>query len=68
MRCLARPDSHDCSHDLAENILAQDPNIGTAIVFGHGRMQPGLLVEPTQPERGSEGGEQWVEKYKDLIW
>ncbi|EIW54137.1 acetyl-CoA synthetase-like protein [Trametes versicolor FP-101664 SS1] len=52
-----------------ENILAQDLNIGTAIVFGHGRIRLGLLVEPTQGERGSDdGSEQWVENYKDLIW
>ncbi|OJT07922.1 hypothetical protein TRAPUB_1201 [Trametes pubescens] len=51
-----------------ENIVAQDPNIGTAIVFGHGRIQPGLLVEPVQPKGGPQDGEQWAEKYKDLIW
>lgn len=45
-------------------MLMQDPNIRSAVLFGHQRMGPGLLVEPPSGFCHEQRGE----AYKDLIW
>ncbi|KAH9851134.1 acetyl-CoA synthetase-like protein [Lenzites betulinus] len=58
-----------CNPVEIENMLAQHPNIGTAIIFGHGRVEPGILLEPKSDQLdGSAGRAEQVEKYKDLVW
>ncbi|KAL1937884.1 hypothetical protein VTO73DRAFT_12777 [Trametes versicolor] len=47
-----------------EGMLMQDPNIRSAVLFGHQRMGSGLLVEPPSGLYHEQRGE----AYKDLIW
>ncbi|KAI0819209.1 acetyl-CoA synthetase-like protein [Trametes gibbosa] len=51
-----------------EGILAHDPNIASALVFGNQRLEPGLLVEPAAGVVIPAGDAQALEEYKDLIW
>ncbi|EIW54172.1 acetyl-CoA synthetase-like protein [Trametes versicolor FP-101664 SS1] len=47
-----------------KGMLMQDPNIRSAVLFGHQRMGSGLLVEPPSGLYHEQRGE----AYKDLIW
>ncbi|KAH9851149.1 acetyl-CoA synthetase-like protein [Lenzites betulinus] len=51
-----------------EGILAHDPNIASALVFGNQHIDAGLLVEPAAGVVVPAGDEQALEKFKDLIW
>ncbi|XP_006463297.1 hypothetical protein AGABI2DRAFT_120116 [Agaricus bisporus var. bisporus H97] len=49
-----------------ENIFIQDKNIATAIMFGHGRFQNGVLVQPAEPFDPAD--ETKFIAFKNLIW
>ncbi|KAI0629575.1 acetyl-CoA synthetase-like protein [Trametes polyzona] len=38
----------------AESMLTEEPTIRSAIVFGHGHIEPGILIEPAAEQRGED--------------
>ncbi|KAK7030388.1 hypothetical protein VNI00_014132 [Paramarasmius palmivorus] len=52
-----------------ESILQQDPLIQTAVFFGRGRFQAGVLVEPTTESKfDPEADERHVSEFRNQIW
>ncbi|KAI0659473.1 acetyl-CoA synthetase-like protein [Cubamyces menziesii] len=49
-----------------EAILLQDPNIHAAIIFGRGRLQNGVIVQPKEPFDPSD--EAKLEEFRNKIW
>ncbi|KAJ3846639.1 acetyl-CoA synthetase-like protein [Lentinula lateritia] len=51
-----------------EGILAQDPNIKAAVMFGHGRFLSGVLIDPTSNNLLNSSSNNLLEEFKNLIW
>ncbi|KAI0669497.1 acetyl-CoA synthetase-like protein [Trametes maxima] len=51
-----------------EGILAHDPHIASAILFGRHRIEPGVLIEPAAGVSVPPGDAQKLEEFRDLIW
>ncbi|KZV64362.1 acetyl-CoA synthetase-like protein [Peniophora sp. CONT] len=49
-----------------EAIMRTDPNIAVVIMFGRGRFQNGVLIQPSIPVNPSDEGE--LIAYRNLIW
>ncbi len=55
-------------NDFPEIILIQDPHIRGAIMFGRGRFQNGVLVDP-KPQYAFDSRDQAkLEKFRNAIW
>jgi hypothetical protein len=50
---------------LIESIIAQNPHVKNAIIFGRGRLSNGVLIEPESYE---EMARMSVEAFRNLIW
>ena len=46
--------------------MLQDPNIHAAIIFGRGRLQNGVIVQPKEPFDPSD--EAKLEEFRNKIW
>ncbi|KAK0230499.1 hypothetical protein IW262DRAFT_1291609 [Armillaria fumosa] len=62
------PEDISCLPFFEENMLNQDPHVSGAVVFGRGRHQIGVLVEPNprfsfDPANGCK-----LAEFKNLIW
>lgn len=51
-----------------EAIIAQDPHIASAIMFGRHRIDTGVLIEPAAGVDLRGWDSKKVEEFKDLIW
>lgn len=52
--------------ERTEAILLQDPNVFACLMFGRGRFQNGILI---QPKEGFDGcDEVKLEEYRNMIW
>ncbi|KAI0629572.1 acetyl-CoA synthetase-like protein [Trametes polyzona] len=51
-----------------ESTVAHDPHISSALMFGNGRIEPGLLIEPASGVDLPPGNSRKLEEYIDLIW
>lgn len=51
-----------------ENHLVSSPYIAGAVMFGWGKLQPGVLVEPTAAYAIKPNDEGELIKYRNLIW
>ncbi|KAI0651021.1 acetyl-CoA synthetase-like protein [Trametes meyenii] len=49
-----------------EAILLQDPNISSAIIFGRGRFQNGIIIQPQKPFDPSDQAK--LEGFRNKIW
>ncbi|KAI0673258.1 acetyl-CoA synthetase-like protein [Trametes maxima] len=49
-----------------EAILLQDPNIFSAIIFGRGRLQNGVIIQPQNPFEPSD--EIKLEEFRNKVW
>ncbi len=61
---LYRIRSHDAS--LLEAILLQDPLVHAAIIFGRGRFQNGVIIQPKEPFESSD--EAKLEEFRNAVW
>lgn len=52
---------------VAEAIICEDPHISAAVMFGRGRSQNGVLIEPKK-EFAFELSDEKVAQFRDLIW
>ena len=48
--------------------MSQDPHVQTAVMFGRGRLQNGILVEPKQQFSFDTRDSAALEAFKELIW
>ncbi|KAH9889260.1 acetyl-CoA synthetase-like protein [Cubamyces lactineus] len=51
-----------------EGMIAQDPHVASAIMFGRHRIQTGVLVEPAPSATIAPGDAQKMKEFKDSIW
>lgn len=51
-----------------ENILNQDPHVQSAIMFGRGRFQAGVLVDPKDAFKFDPSDENKLAEFRNLIW
>lgn len=49
-----------------ESIIIQDPNITAAIIFGHGRFQNGVLIQPAVAFDSTN--ENLLSNFRNKIW
>lgn len=48
--------------------MSQDPHVQTAVMFGRGRLQNGILVEPKKQFSFDARDPAALEAFKELIW
>ncbi|KAJ3540826.1 hypothetical protein NM688_g6172 [Phlebia brevispora] len=51
-----------------ETIMLQDPHVQAAVIFGRGRLQNGMLIEPKKEYRFDPNDMATLESFKDAIW
>ncbi|KAG7091816.1 putative NRPS-like protein biosynthetic cluster [Marasmius oreades] len=51
-----------------ENLLNQDPHVATAVMFGHGRFNAGVLIEPKPAFRFDPADEKKLEEFRNAVW
>ncbi|KAJ3535272.1 hypothetical protein NM688_g7002 [Phlebia brevispora] len=51
-----------------ESILVQDPHIQSAVIFGRGRFNAGVLIDPIPSERFDPDDQQKLVSYRIKIW
>ncbi|KAK7472205.1 hypothetical protein VKT23_000327 [Stygiomarasmius scandens] len=51
-----------------ESIMNQDPHVTASVMFGHGRFQAGILIEPTQEEQFDPRDQQKLSEFRNKIW
>ena len=51
---------------MTEAILLQDPNVHACLMFGRGRFQNGILIQPKEVFDPSD--EVKLEEYRNKIW
>ncbi|KAF8989698.1 hypothetical protein BDQ17DRAFT_1288470, partial [Cyathus striatus] len=51
-----------------EGQLLKDPRISAAVMFGHSKFQPGVLVQPSPSYAFDPNDEVKLEEYRNLIW
>ena len=57
-----------CLYHISEGILAQDPHVLTAVMFGRGRFQNGVLIDPKPQFAFDPKDETKLEAFRKLIW
>ena len=53
---------------VAEAILNQDPHIKCAVMFGRGRFNTGVVVEPRPEDAFDPSDEKKLNEFRELIW
>ena len=53
---------------LLEHILTQDPHIKTALIFGRGRFNIGVLIEPTEQSKFDPADQEKLIEFRNKIW
>jgi len=56
------------SYQCIEAILLQDPHISGAIIFGRGRFQNGVLIEPKTEYGFEPRDEEKLAEFRNKIW
>ena len=56
------------AHHFLEGILTQDPHILSAVMFGRGRFQNGVLIDPKPQFAFDPKDEAKLENFRTLIW
>ncbi|KAI0759226.1 acetyl-CoA synthetase-like protein [Trametes elegans] len=51
-----------------EAIINEDVHVKTSVIFGKGRFQNGILVQPTETHAIDPSDLQQLEKYRNLVW
>ncbi|KAK6966634.1 acetyl-CoA synthetase-like protein [Favolaschia claudopus] len=54
--------------EKAKTMLTQDPHVQSAVMFGRGRFQAGILVEPNASFKFDPADEVKLAEYRNLIW
>ena len=49
-------------------MLNQDPRIQAAVIFGRGKFQPGVLIDPRNEYKFDPIDEQKLEAFRNLVW
>jgi hypothetical protein len=57
-----------CLYHFLEGILAQDPHILSAVMFGRGRFQNGVLIDPKPQFAFDPKNEAELENFRTSIW
>lgn len=53
---------------LSENILNQDPRIQAAVMFGRGRFNAGVLIDPKSDFKFDPTEKDKLADFRNLIW
>lgn len=53
---------------MKENMLNQDPHVLSSVMFGRGRFQAGVLVDPKPPYKLYPVDEAKLAEFRNLIW
>ena len=51
-----------------EKIIDEDPHVHMSIIFGQGKFQNGVIVEPAQGHVVDPGDMRQVAEYRNAIW
>ncbi|KAK7472181.1 hypothetical protein VKT23_000303 [Stygiomarasmius scandens] len=51
-----------------ESIMNQDPHVTASVMFGHGKFQAGILVEPIPEEQFDPRDQQKLGEFRNKIW
>ncbi|KAF8908295.1 acetyl-CoA synthetase-like protein [Mucidula mucida] len=51
-----------------ENILNQDAYVSASVMFGRGKFQAGVVIEPKEPYRFDPSDRSEVERFRNLVW
>ncbi|KAF8993889.1 hypothetical protein BDQ17DRAFT_1431390 [Cyathus striatus] len=51
-----------------ENILNQDPHVQSSVMFGRGRFQAGVLIDPKPQFKFDDGDDVQLSQFRNLIW
>ena len=58
-----------CASDvMLEILLSQDPHIRCAVIFGRGRFNAGVLVDPIAAEQFDPANEERLVAFRAKIW
>ena len=53
---------------VTEMMINEDPHVHSSIIFGHGRFQNGVLVEPVENFPVDPTDSKHLEEYRNKIW
>ena len=67
MSFTSRPLSESVGH-FTEKIISQDPSVHGAVMFGRGRFNAGVLVEPVAELHFDPTDKNALETYREKIW
>ena len=54
--------------DCSERILNQNPHVRASVIFGRGRFNVGILIDPTDEDKFDPADEEKLIAYRNLIW
>lgn len=58
-----------CLNRLTESVILEDPHIQSVVLFGRGKFQVGVIVEPKAPYAFDPvKDEAKLEEFRNLIW
>ena len=57
-----------CADVFAEAILVHDPHVAAAIMFGRGRVQNGVLIEPKAEFAFDPKDEDRLAEFRNKVW
>jgi hypothetical protein len=53
---------------VTEAILNQDPHVQSAVMFGRGKFQAGVLIDPIPAQRFDPSNEERLAEFRNAIW
>lgn len=53
---------------MTENVLVQDPLVQAVVMFGNGRANAGILVEPKVEHRFDPTNQEKLAAFRDKLW
>ncbi|THU89870.1 acetyl-CoA synthetase-like protein [Dendrothele bispora CBS 962.96] len=51
-----------------ESIMNQDPHVAASVMFGHGKFQAGMIIEPTKEEQFDPKDQVKLGEFRNKIW
>lgn len=68
VRDYSPPSIHALTFHTIESMMTQDPRVAAAVVFGRGRLQAGILVEPKSDYAFNPIDEPRLAEFRNTLW
>ncbi|KAI0700690.1 acetyl-CoA synthetase-like protein [Cerioporus squamosus] len=65
---LSNGEKSTLTHLITEHIINEDPHVASCILFGEGKLQNGVLIEPGQDIHVVSGDPHSLMSYRNKIW